>query len=73
MKAVRSQTIGSELRKKLKSAEYWGGLFDGSEDNVSVSSNAVFTSDFLGFIEPGAKRTAQDIVDGLMKLFNDAG
>ncbi|CAK6980187.1 hypothetical protein AMEX_G21 [Scomber scombrus] len=78
-----AHTISGELRAKLQSAEFWGLLFDGSEDItqteqeivyiVSVSSNGKFTSDFLGVIELGADRTAQAITDGLVRLFQDTG
>ncbi|GAA6105996.1 zinc finger protein 883-like [Tachysurus ichikawai] len=80
---IIAQTVSTELREKLKSAEFWGLLFDGSEDItkteqeivyiVSVSSSGEFTIDFLGLIELGAKRTARDITEGLVKLFNDLG
>ena len=40
---------------------------------VSVSSNGEFSSDFLGLINLGANRTAQDIVDGLVQLFHACG
>lgn len=69
--------------EKLQSAEFWGLLFDESEDItkteqeivniVSVPSNGEFTSDFLGLTEPGADRTAQAITGGLVRLFHDAG
>ncbi|KAM3867758.1 piwi-like protein 1 [Diretmus argenteus] len=78
-----AQTISSELFEKLKAAEFWGLLFDGSEDInkteqeivyiVSVSSNGEFSSDFLGLIHLGVKRSAQDIVDGLVQLFQECG
>lgn len=78
-----AQTVSGELRAKLQAAQFWGLLFDGSEDItkteqeivyiVSVSSNGEFSSDFLGFIELGADRTAQAITDGLVKLFRDSG
>uniref|UniRef100_A0A8C4ASG7 Uncharacterized protein n=1 Tax=Denticeps clupeoides TaxID=299321 RepID=A0A8C4ASG7_9TELE len=78
-----AHTISGELRAKLQSAEFWGLLFDGSEDItkteqeivyiVSVSSNGEFTSDFLGLIELGTDRTAQAITDGLVRLFQNAG
>ncbi|XP_065096446.2 E3 SUMO-protein ligase ZBED1-like [Paramisgurnus dabryanus] len=71
------------IRAKLQSADFWGLLFDGSEDItkteqeivyiVSVSSNGEFTSDFIGLIELGADRTAQAITDGLVSLFQDIG
>lgn len=76
-------SISRELHAKLQSAEFWGLLFDGSEDItkteqeivyiVSVSNNGEFTSDFLGLIELGADRTAQAITDGLVRLFQDTG
>ncbi|XP_062389624.1 uncharacterized protein LOC134078010 [Sardina pilchardus] len=76
-------TISVELRAKLQSAEFWGLLFDGSEDItkteqeivyiVSVSSNGEFSSDFIGLIELGADRTAQAITNGLARLFQDTG
>ncbi|CAM4610200.1 unnamed protein product [Leuciscus chuanchicus] len=78
-----ARAISGELRAKLQSAEFWGLLFDGSEDItkteqeivyiVSVSSNGEFTSDFIGLIELGADRTAQAITDGLVRLFQDIG
>lgn len=78
-----ADTISGELRAKLQSAEFWGLLFDGSEDItkteqeivyiVSVSGNGEFTSDFLGLIELGADRTAQSITNGLVRLFLDTG
>ncbi|XP_077354948.1 zinc finger protein 862-like [Festucalex cinctus] len=85
MRIVQSiaQTISGELRAKLQSSEFWGLLFDGSEDItkteheivyiVSVSTDGDFSSDFLGLIELGADRTAQAITNGLVKLFQDAG
>ncbi len=73
-------TISRELRAKLELAEFWGLLFDGSEDitNIkqeivyiaSVSSNREFTLDSLGLIELGADRTAQNITEG---HFQDTG
>ena len=67
----------------MPAAEFWGLLFDRSEDItkteqeivyiVSVSSNGEFTSDFIGLIELGADRTAQAIIDGLVRLFQDTG
>lgn len=78
-----AQTISSELREKLNAAEFWGVLFDGSEDItkteqeivyiVSVSNMGEYSSDYLGLINLGANRTAQDIVDGLEQLFNASG
>lgn len=78
-----AHAISGELRAKLQAAQFWGLLFDGSEDItkteqeivyiVSVSSNGEISSDFLGLIELGADRTAQAITDGLVKLFRDAG
>ncbi|KAG9280288.1 hypothetical protein AMEX_G21 [Astyanax mexicanus] len=77
-----AHTISRELRAKLQAAQFWGLLFDGSEDItkteqeivyiVSVSTNGEFSSDFLGLVELGADRTAQAITDGLVKLFQDA-
>ena len=76
-------TISSQLYEKLKAAEFWGLLFDGSEDInkaeqeivyiVSVSSKGEYSSDFLGLINLGAQRSAQDIVDGLVQLFHACG
>lgn len=40
---------------------------------MSVSSNREFTSDFLGFINLGVNRMAQDIVNGLVQLFHACG
>ncbi len=64
-------------------AEFWGRLFDGSEDItktvqefvyiVSVSSDGELTSDFLGLIELGADSTVQNTAEGLVKLFQDTG
>ncbi|KAM7396176.1 hypothetical protein PAMP_019237 [Pampus punctatissimus] len=78
-----ARSISRELHAKLQSAEFWGLLFDGSEDItkteqeiiyiLSVSSNREFTSDFLGLIELGADRTAQAITDRLVRLFQDTG
>ncbi|TNN75622.1 hypothetical protein EYF80_014172 [Liparis tanakae] len=78
-----AHTISGELRAKLQSVEFWGLLFDGSEDItkteqeivyiVSVSNNGEYASDFLGLIELGADRTAQAITDGLVRLFQDTG
>lgn len=78
-----AHAISGDLRAKLQSAEFWGLLFDGSEDItkteqeivyiVSVSSNGEFNSDFIGLIELGADRTAQAITDRLVRLFQDTG
>lgn len=78
-----AKTISKELMDKLRSAEFWGLLFDGSEDItkteqeivyiLSVSSHGEYSSDFLGLIELGADGTAQAITDGLVKLFLDVG
>lgn len=78
-----AQAISSELYEKLKAAEFWGVFFDGSEDItkveqeivyiVSVGSKGEFSSDSLGFINLGVKRTAQDITDGLEQLFHACG
>lgn len=78
-----AKTISSELHEKLKASEFWGLLFDGSADInkieqeivyiVSVSSDGEYSLDFLGLINLGAQRTAQDIVDGLVQLFHDCG
>lgn len=78
-----AHTISRELRAKLQSAEFWGLLFDGSDDItkakqeivyiLSVSSKGEFTSAFLGLFEPGADWTARVITDGLLRLFQDAG
>lgn len=58
-----AHTICSELQTKFQFAEFWGLLFDRSEDIkktekeivyiVSVSCNGEFTSDFLQLIELG--------------------
>ncbi|KAL7382895.1 hypothetical protein ABVT39_001057 [Epinephelus coioides] len=78
-----AQAISSDLTEKLKAAEFWGVLFDGSEYItkpeqeivyiVSVSSKGEYSSDFLGLINLGANRTAQDIVDRLVQLFHACG
>lgn len=67
----------------MQSAEFWGLLFDGSEDItkteqeivyiVSLSSSGESTSDFVGLIELGDDRTAHAITDGLVRLFQDTG
>ena len=36
-----AQTISSKLSEKLKEAEFWGVLFDGSEDNKNGARNCV--------------------------------
>lgn len=40
---------------------------------MSVSSNGVLTSDFLGLVELGADRSTQAITDGLVNLFRATG
>ena len=71
-----ADVINSALREKLKSAEFCGLLFDGSEDinkteqeivyTVSVYYKGEFSSDFLGVIPLAADHSAQDIVNGIV-------
>lgn len=66
-----AQTISSDLHERLTTADFWGLLFDGSEDInrmeqeivyiVSVPSQGEYNSDFFGLINLGVQRTAQDI------------
>jgi len=37
-----AQTISSELSEKLKAAEFWGVLFDGSEDITTTEQEIVY-------------------------------
>lgn len=62
--------ISIELRDKYKSAEFEDITRTEQEIVyiVSVSSNRVFSSNFLGLIELGANRTAQNISDRLVNL-----
>ena len=60
-----AQTIDLELCEKLKGADFWGVLFDGSEDITKTEQEIVYivsvsykeeeySADFLGLIHLGA-------------------